>query len=205
MSDTTDLIGEIHPWLTRYDALAAQHAANLAPFRNEDGDVLDGEYPRYDERRFDNWEEADEFLDSLAARLRELVGPPVPGDTFTLTFAGPERHDGEKPYSFVVNGSDLDDARRTLLHLPFFQNWLCEQIPWEADEGDALDVLFVADQSHPGIPEWGAYNDLRREQAAHLAAAPPDTFPALSPAPRPGWPPLSPRALSPAPLPALPA
>ncbi|WP_030372409.1 hypothetical protein [Streptomyces rimosus] len=162
-NDTIDLIGEIHPWLARYDALAARHAANLAPYLNEDGDVLDSEYPRYDEKRFDNLTEADEFLDSLAACLRELVGPPVPGNAFTLTFAGPERHDGEKPYAFVVNGSDLPDAGRTLLHLPSFREWFAEQAGWD---DTPPDVLYLAEESHPGIPEYGYFNDLRREQAA---------------------------------------
>lgn len=171
MSDTIDFIGAIHPWLARYDAMTARHAANLAPFRDEDGNVLDDEYPRHDERRSDNTIEADGFLDSLAARLRELAGPPVPGETFTLAFAGTERHDGGDPSVFVVNGADLDDARSALLDLASFQTWLREQTPWGTkEEGNGFDVLFVADQSHPGIPGHGTYDDLRREQAAHLAA-----------------------------------
>jgi hypothetical protein len=187
MSDSIDFIGEMHSWLARYEVMAAKHIVNLDPYRDEDGDVIDGAYGRYDEQRFDNTIEADEFLGALAAHLRELVGPPVPGTTFTLTFAGPERHDGEKPYSFVVNGTDLDDARRTALNLPSFENWLYEQIPWETDAVEELDVLFIAAQSHPGIPAWGAYNDLRREQAAFLAdeSAQESDIPALPPSTHP--------------------
>ncbi|PRH75689.1 hypothetical protein C6N75_29625, partial [Streptomyces solincola] len=62
--------------------------------------------------------------------------------------------------------------RRTLVTLPFWREWYEEQRGWNDPEDQAPDVLFIADQSHPGIPEWGAYNDLRREQAAALAAAP---------------------------------
>lgn len=109
-------------------------------------------------------------LGTALKRLKDLVGPPLPGRTFTLTYAGPERHDGEAPYSFVVNGEDLDDARRNLSALPFFVEWLEEQRPW--DSTDDPDVVFLdhAAYSHSGLPSVG-YNDLRREQAACLAGS----------------------------------
>ncbi|MFB8025937.1 MULTISPECIES: hypothetical protein [unclassified Streptomyces] len=169
MINNTDFIGGIHPWLTRYDAMAARHAESLAPFENEDGEPQQRHEDRYDERRIGNAIEADTFLYGLVQHLTELAGPPVPGAPFTLTWAGPERHDGKKPYSFVVCASDLDDARRTLVTLPFWRQWYEEQRGWRDPDDQAPDVLFVADESHPGIPGWGAYNDLRREQAAALA------------------------------------
>ncbi|MEV0487296.1 hypothetical protein AB0I69_42690 [Streptomyces sp. NPDC050508] len=167
MDQPTDFIGEIHTWLVKYQVLAARHAEALAPYLTEDGEPDVRKYGQYDEQRFDNTIEADNFLDSLVLHLHDLAGPPVPGDTFTLTFAGPERHDGEQPYAFVLNGADIDDARRQLLDLPFFREWFAEQAGWD---DTPPDVLYVADQSHPGLPEWGAYNDLRREQAAAVPA-----------------------------------
>ncbi|MFD9248315.1 hypothetical protein [Streptomyces bottropensis] len=161
MNKPTDFIGEIHKWLAQYDDMAAQHAASLARYRDES--------PAYDEQRFTNTIAADEFLDGLAGHLRELAGPPVPGEVFTLTFAGSERHDGEQPYCFVVCGTDLDDARRTLTSLPSWKDWYEQQRGWLDPDDQAPDVVFVADQSHPGLPQWGAYDDLRREQAAALA------------------------------------
>lgn len=166
MNDTIDFIGEIHTWLARCDRLAATHAEQLSEFENDE------EREGYADTRFSNALESEDFLLRLVAHLRKLAGPPVPGTPFTLTWAGPERHDGEKPYSFVVCGSDLDDARRTLVTLPFWRQWYEEQRGWNDPDDQAPDVLFIADESHPGIPEWGAYNDLRREQAEHQAAAP---------------------------------
>ncbi|MFJ4342633.1 hypothetical protein [Streptomyces sp. NPDC088915] len=184
MNDTIDYIGQIHPWLTRHAELNDRHAARLAAYQDDGGEVSASDLSAYDEARYDTTIEARDFLDELTAFLRELVGPPLPGTAFTLTFAGPERHDGEAPYSFVVNGSDLPDAGRTLLHLPFFREWFTEQAGWHDDTPP--DVLYLADESHPGIPEHGAFNDLRREQAGHLAAAEPPApgnAPALPPAP----------------------
>ncbi|MEV0437752.1 hypothetical protein AB0I84_00960 [Streptomyces spectabilis] len=171
MNNTIDFVGEIHTWLAKYNEMAARHHHVLAPYMTPDGDVDERQYGRYDETRFDNSLEADDFLDNLVGHLEALAGPPVPGQTFTLTFAGPERHDGEKPYSFVVNGSDLDDARRALITLPSWREWYEEQRPWDGEADEAADVLFVADESHPGIPEYGYFNDLRREQAVERHSA----------------------------------
>lgn len=172
MSDTIDFIGEIHTWLARHDRVTATHDERLSEFQNDE------ERKGYSDTRFANALESDDFLDRLIAHLRELAGPPVPGAPFTLTWAGPERHDGEKPYSFIVCGADLDDARRTLATLPFWRQWHEEQRGWDDPDDQAPDVLFVADKSHPGIPEWGAYTDLRREQAAALAET--DEAPAVA-------------------------
>ncbi|MGW2657031.1 hypothetical protein ACWC1D_25665 [Streptomyces sp. NPDC001478] len=160
MTDTTDFIGEIHTWLARYDRLTATHTERLSEFENDE------EREGYADARFTNALESEDFLDRLAAHLRELVGPPVPGTPFTLTWAGPERHDGGKPHSFVVCGNDLDDARRTLVTLPFWRQWHEKQRGWNDPDGQAPDALFIADASHPGIPALAAYTDLRREQAA---------------------------------------
>ncbi|MFJ2627735.1 hypothetical protein ACIO6T_31115 [Streptomyces sp. NPDC087532] len=163
MNDAIDFIGEIHAWLARHDTLTATHDERLSEFQNDE------QREGYGDTRFTNALESDDFLDRLVAHLRELAGPPVPGTPFTLTWAGPERHDGEKPYSFVVCGSDLDDARRTLSALPFWRQWYEERRGWNDSDDQAPDVHFVAAESHPGIPEWGAYNDLRREQATALS------------------------------------
>lgn len=170
MSDVIDYIGLLHPWLTRYAELSGGHAARLAAYQDDGGKVCVGDLPAYDEARYDTAIEARDFLAELAAFLHELVGPPLPGIAFTLTFAGPGRHDGEKPDSFVVNGTDLSDAGRTLLALPSFREWFAEQAGW--DDATPPDVLYLADESHPGIPEYGSFSDLRREQTEHLTATP---------------------------------
>ncbi|MEV1040512.1 hypothetical protein AB0J01_28260 [Streptomyces sp. NPDC050204] len=190
MTGPTDFIGELHTQLAQYAAMVDRHAERLAPYEGKDGEPEESLFDRYADQRSKNTTEAEAFLADLALRLHELAGPPVPGTPFTLTFAGPERHDGEQPYSFVVNGSDLNDAGSTLLHLPFFREWFTEQAGW--DDGTPPDVLYIADESHPGLPEWGAYNDLRREQAAFLAAA---EQPAPAPGSAPTLPPTPPLAL----------
>ncbi|MEU1221313.1 hypothetical protein [Streptomyces microflavus] len=166
-----DYIGELHPWLARYAAMAARHEQRLAPYVDADGEPVDEHYAQYDEKRFDNTIEADGFLDALVARVRELVGPPVPGTAFTLTYSGAERHVGVRGTSFVVNGTDLDDAHRTLLTMRSFKEWLDELKSMGNDPDAELDLLYVAAQSHPGVPEWHAYRDFRREQAEALADA----------------------------------
>lgn len=106
-------------------------------------------------------------LDLLGCLLNDLVdlfGQPVAGSPFSLTFAGPERHDGEAGYTWVVNADSLDEARRTLAGLPDFQDWYSDMKG--SDEEDP-DVVFVTDpyQTNAGIPLYGNYTDLRREQA----------------------------------------
>ncbi|MER7761544.1 hypothetical protein [Streptomyces sp. NPDC097619] len=144
---STDYIGQIHPWITRYD-----------------------------EHRTDNSIDTDLFLEDLVAHLRGLVGPPLPGTAFTLTFAG---HDGEKSYHWVVNGSDLRDAGRTLLRLPSFRQWYAELGPH--DDGTTPSVAYVGAHSHRGLPAHDFFNDLRREQADTPAA--PGDAPVLPPVP----------------------
>ncbi|AWI32635.1 hypothetical protein [Streptomyces tirandamycinicus] len=171
MSDTIDYVGYVHGLVRRYRDMDACHTESLAPYLGADGDADPRRYADYDETRATNALQAAEFLAELVGELVALCGEPVPGEAFTLTFAGLERHDGEKPYGFVVCARDLDDARRTLTGLPSFREWFEGQRPLGAPDGQAPDVLFVADESHPGIPAWGAYSDLRREQAAAASAS----------------------------------
>lgn len=84
--------------------------------------------------------------------------------------AGPERHDGEAPYSFVVYAWNLEEARRAVVTLPFWLEWYEEQRGWGDYAEENPDVLFVEDESYRGLPKWGVFNDLRAEQAAAIAA-----------------------------------
>ncbi|MFF8786839.1 hypothetical protein [Streptomyces sp. NPDC015125] len=167
MAETIDFIGEIHPLLTQFRQMTARHQAQIDGYLDSDGELTDEVRQDFNEAKNAHNAEAHNQLVKVIERLTDLCGPPVPGRAYTLTYAGPERHDGEAPYTFVVNGQDLDDARRILHTLPFFREWYEEQRDWNAPEQDP-DVLFLASprDSHAGIPDLGCYNDLRREQAA---------------------------------------
>jgi hypothetical protein len=67
---------------------------------------------------------------------------------FTVTVAGSERHDGEKPYTYVVNAKDGETAGKQVLE-------------HHKKENSDHDVLLV--QVLPGAPVNAAYywNDLR--------------------------------------------
>jgi hypothetical protein len=166
LTETIDFIGEIHPLIAQFHAMSARHQRDQDQYRAPNGDVPPADLPRFDDARIEHDREAAEQLAAVMERLLELCGPPLPGRAHTLTFAGPERHDGEAPYLFVVNGENLADARRHLGALPGFREWYEQQRAWDEPETDP-DVVFLADlrHSHPGLPEVGHYNDLRREQA----------------------------------------
>ncbi|WP_372412627.1 hypothetical protein [Streptomyces luteireticuli] len=169
MSDTIDYLAEVHLLIRARQEMKARQDEFLAGFKDADGVVIPALQDAWAEIRTDCLMDTERHLDALIARLTELFGPPLPGHAFSLTFAGPERYDGEAPYTWVVNGDDLDSARRNLAALPSFREWFEEQASWDEPDEDP-DVLFRSETkySHPGIPDVGCYNDLRREQAAAL-------------------------------------
>lgn len=77
-------------------------------------------------------------------------------EPYTVTVAGPERHDGEKPYTYVLSAPDMSTAQRRALSYH------------RAQQGDE-DLLIVQDprDTFPGIPSWPqdteglAWTDLR--------------------------------------------
>ncbi|MDF3147079.1 MULTISPECIES: hypothetical protein [unclassified Streptomyces] len=169
LTDHTHLIQELHALLASCQDLAARHQATLEPYRDEDGSVRDDAYVDYDEARTTTAIEASDHLDTVVAQLIRLVGPPAL-QTFTLTFAGRERHDGERPTSFAVHATGLDEARRVIETLPGFRQWR------EANASDSPaitgpDLLFLPEQSHPGLRAPGEYADLRPEQPPAVPAA----------------------------------
>ncbi|MER0476960.1 hypothetical protein ABR737_01075 [Streptomyces sp. Edi2] len=166
MTETIDFIGEIHPLIAQFREMTTRHQSRLAAYLDTGGEVIDEHRQEFEEAAMDQDDEAYGQLITVMQRLTELCGSPLPGRAHTLTFAGPERHDGEAPYLFVVNGDDLTDARRNLGSLPFFHEWYEQQRSWDEPEEDP-DVVFLSgpQHSHPGIPDGGYYNDLRREQA----------------------------------------
>src|SRR5207244_180999 len=121
--------------------------------------------------------------------LDVLLGPPAPR-AFTLTFAGRERHEGEAPTSFVVSALTINDAVVVLSGLPSWREWY-EAVAADCDDG--AGIIYLPEQSHPGLPTRGEFNDLRAEQ--RLDAAPRAS--ALSTIPRPAGP-----VADPAPAPA---
>ncbi|MEV6807759.1 hypothetical protein [Streptomyces sp. NPDC051132] len=132
----------------------------------------------YNDARITTAIEASDHLDAVRARLTDLIGPPAPSP-FTLTFTGQERHMGEAPTSFVVNAMDLNDAARILAGLPSWREWYLATagIP----DGQDADIVYLSQQSHPGLPTRGEYNDLRGVQEA--AGSPASAITLARPAP----------------------
>ncbi|MFI1530865.1 hypothetical protein [Streptomyces griseus] len=174
MDTPTDFIGEIHKLITAYQKMCAFHAPLVKQYFYDDGRFIPTgfiergwevplQYANYKEH-FDN--EAYEglgLLRTVMGRLLELAGPPLAGQAFTLTYAGPERHDGEAPYAFVVNGADIADARRRLELLPFFRQW-CEERREDPESEPDVEFLDEDHHSHAGL--FCPYIDLRHEQSA---------------------------------------
>ncbi|MDX3069595.1 hypothetical protein PV518_47040 [Streptomyces sp. ND04-05B] len=75
--------------------------------------------------------------------------------TFTVTIAGPERHDGEKPTKYVL------EARST-------QTAWARALAWHMEAEETVDCFVLADESHKGAPAGDVgfhWNDLRPEHA----------------------------------------
>ena len=97
----------------------------------------------------------------LATQFAELFDEALTGTPHTLTY----KVAGQPvSYSFVVNGSDLDDAQRNVARVPSFKEWLNQQ---------AVAVTFLAASSRPGIPNDDLHHDLRTEQVAASSPARP--------------------------------
>jgi hypothetical protein len=161
ISDPSHLIRELHDVLDSCHHLAARHQELLDQYRDADGFVLPDRQADYDEVRIDLAIEASDHLDTVVQHLADLVAGE-PGRTFTVTLAGPERVDGERPTSFAVRAVDLDDARRVLAGLPGFQQWYRDH----AAGAPNSRLVFLPDDSHPSLRAPGQYIDLRPEQTA---------------------------------------
>lgn len=193
MTSHNSLISELHALLAEHRDLTDRHQATLAQYRILDGDVIEDKYAEYDDARITTAIEASDRLDSLLTRLTQLVGPP-PRRTYTLTFAGHERHDGDRPYSFALYAHDLQEALSVVQDLPSFRQWRDEETHDGPVDSEPAIVL-VAEQSHPGLRAPGEYIDLRPEQAA--ASAPGTPSPQPAPASTPPAPPGVPTVRSP--------
>ncbi|MET9812383.1 hypothetical protein [Streptomyces sp. NPDC006355] len=170
ITDHARLIHALHGLLASCQDLAARHQAALDQYRGADGYVREDAYAYYEDARIGTAIEASDHLDTVVAQLTRLVGPPPPR-TFTLTFAGPERHDGERPTSFALWAADLHEARRVIEEIPGFQQWRQDNAPDDAPSPATPDVFFLPQQSHPGLRAPGEYVDLRPEQASSTPAA----------------------------------
>lgn len=105
--------------------------------------------------------------------------PELP--VFTVTIAGPERHDGEKPYTYALHAPDLPTARALALeHHIDEQELALDPATGTPREPDALVVEGQWD-TFEGAPTWPedlpgrAWNDLRDDpqmlEAAYRTAA----------------------------------
>ncbi|WP_433453726.1 hypothetical protein ACQPXS_36275 [Streptomyces sp. CA-142005] len=129
--------------------------------------MIEEKLREYDDARITTAIEASDHLDTVRSHLAQLLGPPGPS-SFTLTFAGHERHTGDAPTSFVVNAMNLDDAARILAGLPTWHEWYLADA---APDGQGADIIYLPEQSHPGLPTRGEYVDLRSEQEPAAPAA----------------------------------
>jgi hypothetical protein len=94
--------------------------------------------------------------------------PPLP--VHTVSIAGPERHDGEKPYTYVLHAADLEQARTLALA------YHCAEVEHELDPATGApktpDVIVVEGvwDTFTGAPTWPrdlpgfAWSDLRGNQ-----------------------------------------
>ncbi|MEV6723518.1 hypothetical protein AB0M94_21585 [Streptomyces xanthochromogenes] len=155
--------------LSSVKEMQRSHQQRLDVHRDADGVVREGEYAAYEDVRYETAVEAADALDSLAARL-ELVLTAVPTRAFTIALRSPGHQEGARSTLFVVSGTHLDDAYRSLLHLPGYRRWLEEFDIVGATDGSGT---YLPAESHPGMRSPGSYIDLRAEQApAHSARTP---------------------------------
>ena len=87
------------------------------------------------------------------------MGKAIQQMVFTVTIAGGERHDGEQPYTFVVNAASADEAWKKVR-----DQFIREQNyadPNEVDDEDA-DVVRVSVETGVPSAKCGYYwNDIR--------------------------------------------
>ena len=117
--------------------------------------------------------------------MREDCLPPEQSPVFTVTVSGPERHDGEAGYTYVLHAADAAEARRLAMDYHAASQELRDVarhtdtgLTWEPDATVRPDLVFVSDQSFPGEPGWPAdergraWHDLREPAArAHMHKA----------------------------------
>lgn len=107
-------------------------------------------------------------FDREIAEHSDIRLPVLP--VFTVTVAGPERHDGEKPYTYVLRAADLPQARALALEHHIDEN----ELDVDRDSGAPRDpdafVVEGAWDTFPGPPPWPedlpgrAWNDLRENE-----------------------------------------
>ncbi|WP_329096817.1 hypothetical protein [Streptomyces sp. NBC_01439] len=147
--DQSELIAELQTLLAEARALQGEHQAQLAPYLGAEGEVAEDHLREWDDARITTAIEASDHLDTLLGQISLLIGPPA-RMPFTVTVAGRERHDGERPYSFALYATGLDDALHALPGLPTFQRWLREAAELAPDSAEP-DVLLVYERCHPGL------------------------------------------------------
>ena len=107
-------------------------------------------------------------FDREIAEHTDIRLPALP--VFTVTVAGPERHDGEKPYTYVLHAADLDQARALALAHHIDEDEL-DVDPHSGAPRDP-DAFVVEGQwdTFTGLPAWPAnlpgcaWNDLRENE-----------------------------------------
>ncbi|WUH90359.1 hypothetical protein OG900_09755 [Streptomyces sp. NBC_00433] len=160
---------------------AARRAALLAPRLDADGYVVEDQRAAYDDARITTAIEAAGWLDSLTARLAQLLAEPA-RSVYTLVFGVL----GDAPDSFTLYGADEDDALNTLRQLPSFLRWSEHQAS-ASPPGTSTVLEFHGEWPHPHLSAPGHRYDLRTEQTAAAATRPAARRP-LAPTSRPPMP-----------------
>ncbi|MFD9817475.1 hypothetical protein [Streptomyces violascens] len=176
------LYDELSALLAPIKDMQRRHRQRLDTHRDNNGEVIEGEYAAYDDARLETAIEASDALDGFVAQLEVLVTSP-PQRAFTLALRSGGHDEGNAPWLFVVNGTDADDAYESLSQLPSFRAWLEDTHPLDGPRDGGGDL--IADQSHPGMRPPGTYIDLRGEQARIKAERTPPRSPQTLPAPPP--------------------
>ncbi|MEU6572325.1 hypothetical protein [Streptomyces sp. NPDC046805] len=71
--EAASLTGQVRALVAEYQAREDRRQAELDHLRDEDGEPIDGDYAKLDERRTDAALEADDDLSGLLRRLTELT------------------------------------------------------------------------------------------------------------------------------------
>ncbi|MFE9407413.1 hypothetical protein ACFYN0_01210 [Streptomyces sp. NPDC006704] len=179
---SSHLFDELRTLLGPVQDMQRRHQQRLGAYRDDNGEVVEGEYASYDDARLETAIEASDALDGFVAQLEALVTSP-PQRAFTLALRSSGHEEGNAPWLFVVNGTDADDAYDSLTQLPGFRAWLEDTCPPGSSRDGGGDL--IAGQSHPGLRPPGTYIDLRAEQARTQAERTPPRSPQTLPAPPP--------------------
>ncbi len=127
---------------------------NLDQFRQAVTDWKRNRALIFDSEERDDWEASDNAAVKIVNALADLMG--IDDDVWTITLAGNERHDGEAPWTYVVQADDAETAKEFA-------------IAWHRAVEDCQDALLVDYEA--GMPQDPrGWSDLRGKSLADAPA-----------------------------------